>query len=259
MTGLPFDPRHPPEHPPPQVRRPLLWRMGWRLVTDHRPPPVSAGLGAPECRSCARGWPCEPYLLGRRGLVASLTDPAQGHGRRGEVADGRLVLAPPPSREHERVVGNLAARIRRELPDGSAVRTGQPVRLPGGDTPVPDLLVTTDVTPGPPAPSAVHTVVEVIGDDGRFLDRVWKRERFAAAGVPCFWRVELWPWPGFRGPSPLVVARVRETGRWREVVVTAGEARDVPLVCGRAPGGEAVTVPVRLDPAVLTKRDMQDT
>lgn len=121
-------------------------------------------------------------------------------GVRAEVLDGRLLLAPPPLRRHERVADNLAARLRLVLPGVAQVSRHDAVRLPDGDGPVPDLLVTTerDWPRGWPA-AAVHTVAEVVTADGRHIDRVWKRERYADAGIPCFWRVELAAWPGYRG------------------------------------------------------------
>lgn len=253
MTGLPFDPRRPPETPPPQVRRPLLWRMAVRLTADHRPPDHDAGE-PPEavCRCCGAAWPCEPQLLGRRGLVASLEDAPAGDGRRGEVADGRLVLAPPASRWHDRVVEALTGWLRQVAPAGATVSTGQPLHLPGGDAPVPDVVVTTVRPPHPLGPPSVHTVVEVVDADGRFLDRVWKRDRYQAAGIPCYWRVELSPWPGYTGALPVVVVRLREPGGWRETIVAPGQVRAVPFAYGRSSGGDVLTVLERFDPAVLT-------
>jgi Uma2 family endonuclease len=176
-------------------------------------------------------------------------------GMRAEVLDGRLLLAPPQSRRHERTTGNLAARFRLVLPGGAAVRTHQPVRLPDGDGPVPDLLVgpAGDWPRGTPA-GQVHTVGEVVSADGRHLDRVWKRQRYEDAGVPCYWRVELAPWPGYRGPLPVVVIRLRERTGWRDIVAAAGWLHTLPVAYGRDRDGAAVTVPVRVDPATLAVR-----
>jgi Uma2 family endonuclease len=176
-------------------------------------------------------------------------------GSRAEVLDGRLLLAPPPPRRHARVVDNLAARLASLLPAGTAVRRDVPIRLPGGDGPVPDLMVTGDGyrDRGYP-PALVHTVVEVVLADGRFVDRVWKRERYEEAGIPCYWRVELAPWPGYLGPLPLLVARVREPAGWREALAAAGRAENLPLAYGRDPDGSAACLPIRLDPRTLTVR-----
>lgn len=178
-----------------------------------------------------------------------------GWGMRAEVLDGRLLLAPPPPRRHERIVGNLAGRFRLVLPSGAQARLHEPVRLPDGDGPVPDLLVAagTGWPHGTPA-DEVHTVVEVVSTDGRYVDRVWKRRSYEEAGVPCYWRVELAPWPGYRGPLPVIAIRLREPAGWREIVAAAGWVHPLPLAYGRDLDGAAVTVPVRLDPATLAVR-----
>lgn len=176
-------------------------------------------------------------------------------GLRAEVLDGRLLLAPPQPRRHERIAGQLADRFRQVLPAGAGTLVHEPVRLPDGDGPVPDLLVTTgtDWPRGTPA-DEVHTVAEVVSTDGRYLDRVWKRERYREAGVPCYWRVELAPWPGYRGPLPVVVIRLRERTGWRDIVAAGGWLHTLPVAYGRDEQGAAVTVPLRIDPVTLTAR-----
>lgn len=66
-----FDPADPPRQPPPDVRQPLMWWMGVRLVTDHRPRRALPWHTRPSCRSCGRSWPCPPHRLGARGLLAA--------------------------------------------------------------------------------------------------------------------------------------------------------------------------------------------
>jgi Uma2 family endonuclease len=201
-----------------------------------------------------RGRPTDPERRPRRFTVDDLFS-LPDWGVRAEVLDGRLLLAPPPPRRQERIAGNLAGRFRVVLPGGARAGTRQPIRLPDGDGPVPDLLVgeAGDWSRGAPA-GQVHTVGEVVGTDGRYLDRVWKRERYADAGVPCYWRVEVAPWPGYRGPLPVVVVRLREATGWRDIVAAAGWPHLLPVAYGRGPDGAAITVPVRLDPATLAVR-----
>jgi Uma2 family endonuclease len=176
-------------------------------------------------------------------------------GVRGEVLDGRLVLAPPPARRHVRVTGNLAGRLRLVAPDDVAVRRDTPVRMPDGDGPVPDLIVTSGRERDRSFRAGqVHTVVEVVSADGRFIDRVWKLRRYEEAGIPCYWRVELAAWPGYRGSLPLVTVRVREPAGWRECVAAAGRLHALPLAYGRDPDGSAACVRVWLDPGTLPVR-----
>jgi Uma2 family endonuclease len=161
-------------------------------------------------------------------------------GARAEVLDGRLLLTPPPPRRHARVVDNLTAHLRPVLPSDVMIRRDAPIRMPGGDGPVPDLMVTGGGAwpRGYPA-AVVHTVVEVVLPDGRFVDRVWKRERYEEAGIACYWRVELAPWPRYRGPLPLLVVRVREPGGWRDILAAAGRIESLP------PAGDAALPPIK--------------
>lgn len=181
-------------------------------------------------------------------------------GLRAEVVDGRLLLGPRPSPRHDRVVRHLARSLRPLLPAEVRTHLNRPLRLPDGDGPVPDLLVADAATAtdshasGPVSVPHVHTVVEVVADEGRFVDRVFKRDRYAAAGVPCYWRVELAPWSGYRGPAPVVVVRIREPGGWRELVAAAGRVHTLPLACGRSDSGRDSVVPVRFDPRTLLVR-----
>jgi Uma2 family endonuclease len=176
-------------------------------------------------------------------------------GLRAEVLDGRLLLAPPQPRRHERVADALAGRFRQVLPTGVVVRRDDAVRLPDGDGPVPDLFVCTDTDwpRGVPA-RYVHTVVEVVSVDGRHIDRVWKRDSYARAGVPCYWRVELAAWPGYRGRLPVVTVRLRDRAGWRELVAPAGRLHTLPLAYARDLDDGPVWVPVRLDPGTLATR-----
>lgn len=196
----------------------------------------------------------EAFPGGSRFTVDDLFSLAAG-GVRGEVLDGRLLLAPPRLRRHERVVDNLAARFRLVLPDRSQVCSHAPVRLPDGDGPVPDLLVTTaSGWPSGWPVTQVHTVVEVVATDGRYVDRVWKRQLYADAGIPCYWRVELTSPPWLRSSGPVVVVRVREPAGWREIVVGGGGLRTLPVAYGRGRAGAALTVSMRLDPRSLVSR-----
>jgi Uma2 family endonuclease len=96
--------------------------------------------------------------------------------------------------------------------------------------------------------------VEVVSADGRHIDRVWKRDAYAAAGIPCYWRVDLVAWSGYLGPLPVVVVRVRDPAGWREIVAWPGRLHDLPLGYARDLDGTAVTTTVRLDPGTLMSR-----
>ena len=83
-----------------------------------------------------------------------------------EVLGGSLVLVPPPTPEHNYGLAQLLRRFADLVPPGFEVLPDTAVRLPNGDGPIPDLLVTsaTDLTEYPKGlPAAlVHTVVEMV-------------------------------------------------------------------------------------------------
>jgi hypothetical protein len=127
------------------------------------------------------------------------------------------------------------------------------VRLPNGDGPIPDLLVTTadpEETPrGIPA-ALVHTVVEVVSPPSTTASRVTKKWLYTAAGIPCYWRVELRPWWEHLCPVPAIVVRMLgEDGDWRTTLHPAGEPAALPLMIGRRN-----LLTIELDPAALVGR-----
>jgi len=140
-------------------------------------------------------------------------------------------------------------------PSGVHVLTAVTVRMPNGDGSVPDVVVTTanpiGIRQGLPA-DQVHTVVEVVSPSNALVDRAYKRELYAEAGIPCYWRVELEAWRGYEGPLPLVVARVLTPDGWQSVDAPAGVTTGVPLAIGRD-GDKTITMTVPVDPAVLVE------
>ncbi len=174
-------------------------------------------------------------------------------GNRYEVVGGSLLVSPAPSPRHQYVADELRLLLRGALPPGLRAITAAAVRLPGGDGPVPDVLVTSAdlAVPGALPGDEVHTVVEVVSPGNALVDRAYKRELYAESGIPCYWRVETEPWRGYGGPLPLVVVRVRETGGWRTVEAPAGGPAKLPVAVGRDGEGWARTVEVTFDPAML--------
>jgi Uma2 family endonuclease len=175
-------------------------------------------------------------------------------GNRYEVLGGSLVVSAAPAPKHQWIADELRYVLRGLHLPGVRALTGTAVRLPNGDGPIPDIVVTTaDViasSRGLPA-NEVHTVIEVVSPSNAMVDRAYKREVYAEAGIPCYWRVEVDPWRGHGGPFPLIVARLRETGDWLTVEAPAGVETKLPLAVGRADDGTATAVHVEIDPAVL--------
>jgi Uma2 family endonuclease len=171
-----------------------------------------------------------------------------------EVLGGNLTVVPAPSPGHNSVLERLHRLFIRLLPADLELLTNTAVGLPGGDGPIPDLLVTTADPFTYPRwlPSvAIHTVVEVVSPSNAYTDRRTKTDLYAEAGIPCYWRVEQRPWKGHSGPIPAIVVRIQDkVGEWQQIIAPAGTETELPVVVDS--DGTIVTVPI--DPAVLTRR-----
>ncbi|HMA46102.1 MAG TPA: Uma2 family endonuclease [Frankiaceae bacterium] len=161
-------------------------------------------------------------------------------GHRYEIIDGSLLVAPPPSPQHQLGAARLSTVLRAAAPGDVDVVEATGVQV-GGCVLVPDLLAVR--TPALLRAcrvldrADVLLTVEVVSPSSVTTDRVTKPALLADAGVPAYWRVEL------SGPgSPLVVVHRLDGGTYRrEQVVRAGETArvDWPFT-------------VRLSPADLT-------
>jgi Uma2 family endonuclease len=176
------------------------------------------------------------------------------NGLRYEVLGGSLVVSPQPTPKHNLIADRLRALLVPLLPRDSEAITNTAVRLPNGDGPVPDVLVTSadpeDHPTGLPA-GLVPTVVEVVSKSNAVTDRVVKTELYAEAGIPCYWRIEQRPWKEHFGPVPAIVVRLRGiNGEWQQTIAPAGMVSSLPVVVDEA--GTVITV--EIDPAVLVGR-----
>jgi Uma2 family endonuclease len=175
-------------------------------------------------------------------------------GNRYEVLGGSLVVSPAPAPMHQLVADELRLILRTVSPPTVRSLTSIAVRMPNADGPAPDIAV-VDASqlkvPGAVSCQHVHSVVEVVSPSNALVDRAFKRELYAEAGIPCYWRVELNGWRGYSGALPLVVVRLRHGDEWRTVEAAAGTRTDLPLAVGRGDGTEPQVVTVRLDPATL--------
>jgi Uma2 family endonuclease len=144
-------------------------------------------------------------------------------GQRYEIIDGSLLVSPPPSPKHQLVAGRLAGFLRAAAPTGLDVAEAVGVRLGSGRLLIPDVVVAASsalVGDGPTiAPAEVSLVVEVVSPSNAAMDRVFKPQLYAAAGIRWMWLAELAP-----GGVELVVLdltdgtaleRARSTGNLR--------------------------------------------
>jgi len=168
-------------------------------------------------------------------------------GQRYEVQDGALIMSPAPSFDHNYVADELRALLKAAAPPRARAVTNVAIRFESDWTGrVPDVVVTADDPGRAYRALEVHevlAVVEVVSPSSTTTDRILKPALYAAAGIPCFWRVELDPFPGQRPGEQLPVVLVHRL---------AGDRYEL---AHRAAAGTVSTVPVPyevvLDPGRL--------
>lgn len=113
-------------------------------------------------------------------------------GLRYELVDGTLLVSAAPSKQHQRVLGNLYLILRAACPAELEVFLAPTDYQPTSRRSLqPDLLVVTRADTGT---SAVTTplalAVEVLSPSSRSIDLVLKRELYEQAGVQAYWVVD---------------------------------------------------------------------
>jgi Uma2 family endonuclease len=111
--------------------------------------------------------------------------------QRYEVIEGVLVVTPPPSGIHQRIVGRLLRQLEDAASSGWLALAG--VAVSGGpDSPIPDISVVRVLDPLPNAwqPTDVLLVVGVVSPGRRRFDTVTKRDTYARLGIPFYWVVD---------------------------------------------------------------------
>ncbi len=118
-------------------------------------------------------------------------------GKRYELLEGEIYMAPSPRVKHQKVLGNLYLALRRFADDrglGEVYLAPLDVVLDDQNVVQPDILFvcrerSLAITPlfinGPP-----DLVVEVLSPSNADFDRTTKRRAYAAAGVPEIWYVD---------------------------------------------------------------------
>lgn len=139
-------------------------------------------------------------------------------GHRYEVLDGALVVSPPPSPIHQRIVGRLYRLLDDATPAGIEVFVAPLAwQIAPGQVPEPDLMVVGQAAVGPRAIEAAPLlVVEVLSPTGRGRDLSEKRRLYAAAGCPAYWLVDP------NGPS-VVALHLQANGYQQEAAVSGDE------------------------------------
>lgn len=113
-----------------------------------------------------------------------------------EIVDGSLLMTPPAGRRHERVTDGVRTVLKTHAP--ADYRVWGPLGVDIDPTYlIPDLVVIREeaalLDEDNAKPSDLVLVVEVVSPGSVSTDRILKPAKYAAAGIPNFWRVETRP------------------------------------------------------------------
>ncbi|MGW0189446.1 Uma2 family endonuclease [Streptomyces sp. NPDC003362] len=113
-----------------------------------------------------------------------------------ELIDGNLVAAGPQTVFHSVAVDLLAVGLRSRVPGSLSVERNMTLVLDRYNGPEPDVsVIRREAITGPDqmsyAAGDVILAVEVVSPDSASRDRTTKPQKYAAAGISDFWRVEM--------------------------------------------------------------------
>ncbi|WP_367321068.1 Uma2 family endonuclease [Streptomyces sp. HUAS ZL42] len=113
-----------------------------------------------------------------------------------ELIDGSLVFVSPQRRFHAKMIELLMNGLRRTIPQDLRVEREMTVVLDRRNGPEPDLSVVraeavTGLEQTRFEAADVLLAVEVVSPDSEARDRDTKPHKYAAAGIPHFWLVEM--------------------------------------------------------------------
>ncbi|NSC21707.1 Uma2 family endonuclease [Streptomyces albus subsp. chlorinus] len=113
-----------------------------------------------------------------------------------ELIDGSLVFVSPREKWHSRVINLLLGELDAQAPSGLRADREMAVRLAKRQVPEPDVVVVMAEAYDRESPSThylagdVVLAVEAVSPDSEDRDRDTKPRKYAAAGIPHYWRVE---------------------------------------------------------------------
>ncbi|WP_416979123.1 Uma2 family endonuclease [Streptomyces sp. T028] len=142
-----------------------------------------------------------------------------------ELIDGSLVFVSPQRAFHADAIDLLVTGLRGGLPAEFKVKREMTIVLDTRNGPEPDVsVIRADAVTGPDQTSYhaedVLLAVEVVSPDSESRDRTTKPQKYAAAGIPNFWRVEQ------SGSSGRPVIHVYELDPLTKAYVHTGMHRD---------------------------------
>jgi Uma2 family endonuclease len=112
-----------------------------------------------------------------------------------ELIDGSLVFVSPQRRFHANAIDLLVSGLRAEAPADFKVNREMTAILDRRNGPEPDVSVIRAAALTGPAQTSfqatdVLLAIEVVSPESESRDRTTKPQKYAAAGIPHFWRVE---------------------------------------------------------------------
>ncbi|MEU9335007.1 Uma2 family endonuclease [Streptomyces sp. NPDC048290] len=139
---------------------------------------------------------------------------------RTQLMDGSLVFVSPQRYYHFSVIDLLMSGLRRTLPTELTLAREMPLRLDDGNAPLPDVMVLragalTSLDQDCFEARDALLAVEVVTPESASRDGTTKPLKYAAAGVPHYWRVERDM--GTDQPVVHVYERVPLTGAYRHM------------------------------------------
>ena len=159
-------------------------------VAAWQDPPESAAVTTPEShlptREKRKFTVAEYYRMAEVGILH--------HTERVELLDGEIIVMAPIGEPHATVVDRLTLAFAEVSRGRFIVRVQNPIRLDAGAEPQPDLALLRRRADfyinAHPGPSDVLVVMEV-SDSTLDFDREVKSKRYAAAGIPEMWVMNL--------------------------------------------------------------------
>ncbi|WP_427887336.1 Uma2 family endonuclease [Kribbella sp. GL6] len=116
-------------------------------------------------------------------------------GQRYEIIDGSLIVTPGPAPLHQLVAGRISVFLRESAPDAADVIEASNLQLSTGRLLIPDVVVAESAAIFARSvalePADVYLVVEVVSPSNAAMDRIFKPQLYATAGIQWMWRVEL--------------------------------------------------------------------
>ncbi len=142
-------------------------------------------------------------------------------GGRYELIDGSLIVSPAPSAQHQWIGDRLRRFLEDAAPKELTVVTGTGLLLDSRPGVIPDVMVVErkPIRDGAQVvdPEWAHLVVKIVSRSTTAVDQIIKPAKYAEAGIPHFWRVEMKPFRG-QGSDELPVIftyALDENGEYR--------------------------------------------